>query len=57
MGDAVGLDAGEDDAEGEVEGAEEEGFGWVEEGGEEVGAVVDKPNCCASAEKQEESDV
>lgn len=46
MGDAVGLDAGEDDAEGEVEGAEEEGFGWVLEGSEEVGAVVEEAEGC-----------
>ena len=46
MGDAVGLDAGEDDAEGEVEGAEEEGFLRVKEGREEVGAVVEEAEGC-----------
>jgi hypothetical protein len=54
MGDTVGLDTGEDDAEGEPEGTEEEGFLRVDKGGEEVGAVVDDAQSCTGAEEKEE---
>lgn len=54
---AVELDAAEDHADAEPEGADEEGFGGVVEGAEDVGGVEDAAGEHEGGEKEEEEQV